>query len=76
MVNSLIYFISKIVHDIIENVVTQGDSGGPMTVGSTVYGVTSWGVNGCGTNFPSVYAKVGPFQSWVCGESNNEPVGC
>lgn len=47
-----------------------------MTVGSTVYGVTSWGVSGCGTNYPSVYAKVGAFQAWVCGEANNEPTGC
>ena len=54
----------------------QGDSGGPMSVGSTIYGVTSWGVSGCGTNFPSVYTRVGAYKSWVCGASGNGPVGC
>jgi len=44
----------------------NGDSGGPLTVGSTLYGLTSWGVAGCGTDYPSVYAKVGAKRDWIC----------
>jgi len=54
----------------------QGDSGGPLSVGSTIYGLTSWGVSGCGTNFPSVYAKNGAVSSWICQTTGNGAQGC
>merc|ERR1711893_171657 len=54
----------------------NGDSGGPLSVGSTIYGVTSWGVSGCGTNYPSVYAKVGAVRSWICSTTSNGAQGC
>merc|ERR1712121_228147 len=47
----------------------QGDSGGPLAcnVGGTwkVAGVTSWGLTGCPTNYPSVYARVSYFRDWI-----------
>ncbi|KAH3706226.1 chymotrypsinogen A-like [Dreissena polymorpha] len=47
----------------------QGDSGGPMVCfrGTTpvLAGVTSWGVSGCGTTYPSVYARVSTYRSWL-----------
>ena len=47
----------------------QGDSGGPLhcKVGSTwkLVGATSWGLNGCPTTSPSVYANVAYFRDWV-----------
>merc|ERR1712044_77408 len=54
----------------------NGDSGGPLSVGTTIYGVTSWGVSGCGTNYPSVYAKVGAVRSWICSTTSNGAQGC
>merc|ERR1712044_133361 len=54
----------------------NGDSGGPLSQGSTIYGVTSWGVSGCGTNYPSVYAKVGAVRSWICSTTSNGAQGC
>ncbi|WAR15181.1 CTRL-like protein [Mya arenaria] len=48
---------------------TSGDSGGPMVCyrGSTpvLAGVTSWGASGCGTNYPSVYARVSNYKEWL-----------
>jgi len=47
----------------------QGDSGGPLAcnVGGTwkVAGVTSWGLYGCPTDNPSVYARVSYFRDWI-----------
>ena len=47
----------------------QGDSGGPLScyVGGRwkVAGVTSWGISGCSPNYPSVYARVSYFRSWI-----------
>lgn len=57
----------------------NGDSGGPLSGpgnGDTIFGVTSWGAGGCSTNYPSVYTKVGAFQSWVCEQTGNAAVGC
>ncbi|XP_052251640.1 chymotrypsin-like serine proteinase, partial [Dreissena polymorpha] len=60
------------VHICIDNRNTgtcQGDSGGPTVCfrGSTpvLAGVTSWGVSGCGTTYPSVYARVSTYRSWL-----------
>ncbi|XP_052760370.1 fibrinolytic enzyme, isozyme C-like [Mya arenaria] len=60
------------VHICIQNPSTgtcQGDSGGPMVCyrGSTpvLAGVTSWGASGCGTNYPSVYARVSNYKEWL-----------
>jgi len=47
----------------------NGDSGGPLScnVGGRwkVAGVTSWGISGCSPNYPSVYARVSHFRSWI-----------
>ena len=47
----------------------QGDSGGPMTCYSenTPYlaGATSWGISTCSGDFPSVYARLTSFRSWI-----------
>ena len=55
-------------------VVVQGDSGGPMVctqLGNKVLaGVTSWGVSGCGTSYPSVYARVSNYRLWLDTEMN------
>ncbi|XP_052074219.1 chymotrypsin B-like [Mytilus californianus] len=46
-----------------------GDSGGPMTCysGNTPYlaGATSWGISTCSGSFPSVYARLTSFRSWI-----------
>ena len=53
----------------------NGDSGGPLGVNGTIYGLTSWGRSGCLTTFPSAYNRVGAFNSWIC--TNSEGVrGC
>merc|ERR1711860_90141 len=54
----------------------NGDSGGPLVVGSTLYGLTSWGRSGCATSSPSVYAKVGAVSDWLCANTNNGAQGC
>merc|ERR1712044_123398 len=54
----------------------NGDSGGPLVRNNVLYGVTSWGVSGCGTNYPSVYAKVGAVSSWICSTTSNGASGC
>ena len=56
--------------------VSQGDSGGPMSIGNTVYGITSWIASGCLSNYPSVYAKVGVFYDWICTETGDQATGC
>merc|ERR1712018_326521 len=54
----------------------NGDSGGPMSQGDTILGVTSWGRGGCPVSAASVYAKVGAVRSWICKELDYEPRGC
>ena len=48
----------------------QGDSGGPLSCGSgadaELVGITSWGIIGCQTTFPSVYARVSGLRDFVC----------
>ena len=56
--------------------ILQGDSGGPMSIGNEIYGVTSWGVVSCSPARPSVYSRVAAFQPWVCAEAGGEPEGC
>jgi len=47
----------------------NGDSGGPLNCMRNgqyeVAGVTSWGVVGCRTSFPSVYARTSYFIDWI-----------
>ncbi|XP_041355503.1 fibrinolytic enzyme, isozyme C-like [Gigantopelta aegis] len=48
----------------------SGDSGGPMQCRGEVAGVTSWGISNSGTcltTYPSVYARVSHFNSWISG---------
>merc|ERR1712150_11989 len=54
----------------------NGDSGGPLSVGSTIYGLTSWGIIGCNPYYPSVYAKVGAASAWFCSTTDGEAAGC
>ena len=49
--------------------VSQGDSGGPMSVKDAdgtfrVIGIVSWGI-GCASGYPGVYTRVTPFNQWV-----------
>ncbi|XP_069125392.1 chymotrypsin-like serine proteinase [Argopecten irradians] len=43
----------------------NGDSGGPLTCGNTVIGITSFGIRGCLTQYPSVYSRVSYFREWI-----------
>nr|AIZ49755.1 protease [Arenicola cristata] len=43
----------------------NGDSGGPMSIGNMVIGVTSWGASGCLTSYPSAYSRVSFFRDWI-----------
>jgi trypsin len=43
----------------------NGDSGGPLTVGGQQVGVVSWGVSGCLTTYPSVFANSVNLRSWI-----------
>ncbi|XP_022126141.2 collagenase [Pieris rapae] len=43
-----------------------GDSGGPLTVGSSLIGITSFGhVAGCESGYPAAFSRVTSFQSWI-----------
>jgi len=48
----------------------NGDSGGPLVCWNNnkweLCGITSWGYSGCNTAYPSVYARVSAFRSFVC----------
>ncbi|XP_046580112.1 LOW QUALITY PROTEIN: chymotrypsin-like serine proteinase [Haliotis rubra] len=46
----------------------SGDSGGPMVVGNTLTGITSWGISSCSGSYPSVYTRVSSFNSWIQGQ--------
>jgi len=43
----------------------SGDSGGPLTCGSTLVGATSWGQAQCNPSFPSVYSRISFFRAWI-----------
>ncbi|KAL8622030.1 hypothetical protein ACOMHN_035558 [Nucella lapillus] len=43
----------------------NGDSGGPARCGNFLVGVTSWGTNGCGPGYPSVYTNLYYFYRWL-----------
>ncbi|KAL8614978.1 hypothetical protein ACOMHN_029723 [Nucella lapillus] len=43
----------------------NGDSGGPVRCGSTVTGVTSWGIATCSGDYPSVYTRLGYYADWL-----------
>ncbi|CAH4031446.1 unnamed protein product [Pieris brassicae] len=43
-----------------------GDSGGPLTVGGRLIGITSFGhVAGCESGHPAAFARVTSFQRWI-----------
>ncbi|XP_064611633.1 LOW QUALITY PROTEIN: transmembrane protease serine 9-like [Liolophura sinensis] len=42
-----------------------GDSGGPLVCDGVLIGVTSWGVDTCSANFPSVYSRVSHYRAWI-----------
>jgi len=43
----------------------NGDSGGPLTIGRTLIGATSWGNANCNPNQPSIYSRVSYFNGWI-----------
>merc|ERR1711976_835562 len=46
----------------------NGDSGGPLKCGSSLAGITSWGISSsgiCRQDYPSVYTRVSHFRSWI-----------
>ncbi|XP_013140881.1 PREDICTED: collagenase-like isoform X2 [Papilio polytes] len=44
----------------------NGDSGGPLAVGNTLIGVTSFGsIRGCQQNQPAGFARVTSFNAWI-----------
>ncbi|XP_033748035.1 fibrinolytic enzyme, isozyme C-like [Pecten maximus] len=43
----------------------NGDSGGPLTCGDTLVGVTSFGIIGCPAEYPSVYTRITHFRQWI-----------
>ncbi|XP_060533414.1 brachyurin-like [Cylas formicarius] len=43
----------------------NGDSGGPLTVNGVQVGVVSFGNNVCSAGFPTAYARVSAFRSWI-----------
>jgi trypsin len=43
----------------------NGDSGGPYTVNGQLVGIVSWGVSGCLTSYPSVFAHAVSQRSWL-----------
>ena len=54
----------------------NGDSGGPLNCRSgyswQVAGVTSWGIRGCLTSYPSVYARTSYFKDWILSQVRDE----
>jgi secreted trypsin-like serine protease len=47
------------------NGVCNGDSGGPAVHNDKVVGVANFVMNGCGSEYPDAYAKVGTFIDWL-----------
>ena len=49
--------------------VLQGDSGGPLVCNhegeDILAGLTSFGISGCSTDYPSVYTRVAEYVEWV-----------
>ncbi|KAJ2950272.1 hypothetical protein O0L34_g11635 [Tuta absoluta] len=46
--------------------ICDGDSGGPLAIGNTLIGITSFGHEaGCQKGFPSVFARITSFNSWI-----------
>ncbi|KAK3105539.1 hypothetical protein FSP39_000041 [Pinctada imbricata] len=52
-----------------DNGACNGDSGGPLVCEVNgqweLAGATSWGMNGCPTNTPSVYVRVSNYLTWI-----------
>lgn len=48
----------------------NGDSGGGLCYGGTLFGIASWGGPSCSAQYPSVYCSVAQQRPWiksVCG---------
>lgn len=43
----------------------NGDSGGPLSIDGTVYGLTSFGSRKCESGFPAVFTRVSEFRGWI-----------
>ena len=48
----------------------NGDSGGPLVCrmgsqGYTLVGITSWGINPCGSSTPGVYTNIHSYIDWI-----------
>ncbi|KAJ3643059.1 hypothetical protein Zmor_025796 [Zophobas morio] len=48
----------------------SGDSGGPLAIGNTLIGITSFGVQYCPGGYPSAFTRVTSFVSWL--QSNTD----
>ncbi|OWF51305.1 chymotrypsin-1-like [Mizuhopecten yessoensis] len=42
-----------------------GDSGGPLTCGNVLVGLTSFGKKNCVIQFPTVYTRISKFRDWI-----------
>lgn len=42
-----------------------GDSGGPLTVGSTLVGLVSFGYGYCEAGFPTVFTRISHYRDWI-----------
>jgi len=42
-----------------------GDSGGPLTVGSTLVGLVSFGYSDCEAGFPTVFTRISHYRDWI-----------
>lgn len=49
----------------------NGDSGGPLILDNAQIGIVSFGASESCTNFPSGYARVSSFRSWIAQTTNN-----
>lgn len=61
--------------------VCNGDSGGPLLVNSKVFGVVSFGVDGCGKGEPGIFASIPATREWIARQVLEikglvEPVSC
>lgn len=49
----------------------NGDSGGPLTIGSTQWGIVSWGAGCAEPGHAGVYTRVPNFVDWIADNINN-----
>lgn len=43
----------------------KGDSGGPLAIDNTVYGIVSFGIAGCANGLPTVYTNVYKYLPFI-----------